>query len=810
MDFSPLSDPERGTLFAERYEIIEVLGRGGMGRVYRVEDKKLQEEVALKVINPEIAANKSIIERFRNELKLARQIAHRNVCKMYSLEEAGDRHFIVMEYVPGENLKSMIRMSGQMGLKTAITIAKQVAGGLNEAHRLGVIHRDLKPSNIMIDREGNARIMDFGIARLTKVKGITRAGTAVGTPEYMSPEQVEGRELDQRSDIYSLGVVLYEMVTGRVPFEGDTPVTIGVKQKTEMPADPKKLNARIPENFSRLILKCLEKDREKRYQNAGEVLRELERIEDQIPTPTKAEPGRKEMRRAFKKWPRPVRLPAVLTLIALLIIAGYLVFDLILKPKASKAPAEAVSLPTEKIVAVLPFDDLSPGKENTYFSEGLTEEIITDLSRLKTIRVFSRTSATILKGAKKDVQSIGKEFHVQYVLEGSVRKMDRDIRITVQLTDAATGLQVWAEKYGSTMEDVFKIQENLSRAIVDALKLKLTPEESRSIASRPLDNVLAYEFYLKARQEIWRWDKDALERALKFLQNGLDIVGENVLLYAGMGYVYWQFYNSGIRSDESCLRQVEEYAGRIFKLEPDSSYGHFLLGLYYTMGNNQKSVQHLKRVLEKDPNNADALFWLAAVYMHVGKAAAAAPLVDRLLKIDPLNPINHSLPGWLYFFNGQFELALEPFQRMLQMVPDDPAGRGLYAMTLIYNGRSEEAISLIDQLVQAEPNHLFSQLGLFLKYALQGRKQEALQSVTDELRFVAGRDITYSWFVAMGYTMLDEKEIAMDWLEKTVDLGFINYPLLSEYDPFLKKIRGEARFKKLMEKVKSEWERFVV
>ena len=810
MDFSPLSDPERGSLFAERYEIIEVLGRGGMGRVYRVEDKKLQEEVALKVINPEIAANKSIIERFRNELKLARQIAHRNVCKMYSLEEAGDKHYIVMEYVPGENLKSMIRMSGQLGMKTAINIARQVGEGLSEAHRLGVIHRDLKPSNIMIDREGNARIMDFGIARLTKVKGITHAGAAVGTPEYMSPEQVEGKELDHRSDIYSLGVILYEMVAGRVPFEGDTPITIGVKQKTEIPIDPRILNARIPENFSRMILKCLEKDREKRYQSVGEVLRGLEQMEDEIPTPTGVELGRGDQPRAFVKWVRPLRLPGIFILVVLFIIAGYLVFDRVLRPQTSRTPTEVMSSPAEKIVAILPFDDLSPGKENTYFSEGLTEEIITDLSKLNTIRVFSRTSATILKSANKDIQSIGKEFNVQYVLEGSVRKIDKNIRITVQLTDAATGFQVWAEKYSGTIEDVFQIQESLSRAIVDALKLKLTPEESKSIASRPLDNVLAYEFYLKARQEIWRWDEDALERALRFLQNGLDIVGENVLLYAGMGYVYWQLYNSGIRSDEACLRQVEEYAARIFKLEPDSAYGHFLLGHFYTMGNNQKSVQHLKRVLEKDPNNADALFWLAAVYMHVGKTSAAAPLVDKLLKIDPLNPINHSLPGWLYFFNGQFESALEPFQRMLQMVPENPAGRGLYAVALIYNGRLEEAFSLIDRIVQDEPKHLFAQLGLFLKYAVQGKKQEALQSVTDELRFVAGRDITYSWFVAMGYAILDEREKAMDWLEKTVDLGFINYPLLSKYDPFLEKIRREERFKKLMEKVKSEWEKFVV
>ena len=275
---APMEELTRGATLANRYEIIEELGKGGMGRVYRVEDTKLKQEVALKLIKPEIAKDKKTIERFRNELKLAREIAHRNVCRMYDLNEEKGAHYITMEYVRGEDLRGLIRRIGQLPIGKSLSVAKQICEGLAEAHRLGVVHRDLKSNNIMIDKEGNVRIMDFGIARSLEAKGITGAGVMIGTPEYMSPEQVEGKEVDQRSDIYSLGVILYEMVTGRVPFEGDTPFTIGVKHKSEIPKDPKELNTQIPEDLNRVILICLEKDKEERYQSAGELRSELENM----------------------------------------------------------------------------------------------------------------------------------------------------------------------------------------------------------------------------------------------------------------------------------------------------------------------------------------------------------------------------------------------------------------------------------------------------------------------------------------------------------------------------------------------------
>jgi serine/threonine protein kinase len=291
----PKDELTTGATFAGRYQIIEELGKGGMGKVYKVHDTEIREKVALKLLKPEIAADEKTIERFRNEIKLARKIAHRNVCKMYDLGAEKGTRFITMEYVDGEDLKSMIRMVDQLGSGKAISIAKQVCEGLAEAHSLGVVHRDLKPSNLMIDKFGNAKIMDFGIARSLKAKGITGTGVMIGTPEYMSPEQVERKEIDQRTDIYSLGVILYEMVTGQVPFEGDTAFSIALKHKSEMPRDPKEFNTQVGEDLSKTILKCMEKDKNKRYQSAEDLFSDLTEIEEGIPTTQRVIPKRKPL-----------------------------------------------------------------------------------------------------------------------------------------------------------------------------------------------------------------------------------------------------------------------------------------------------------------------------------------------------------------------------------------------------------------------------------------------------------------------------------------------------------------------------------
>jgi TolB-like protein/class 3 adenylate cyclase/tetratricopeptide (TPR) repeat protein len=459
-------------------------------------------------------------------------------------------------------------------------------------------------------------------------------------------------------------------------------------------------------------------------------------------------------------------------------------------------------------IVVLPFVNLSPDQDIDYLSDGITDEILTDLSTIKSLGVISRTSAMQFKNTTKDLRTVGRELNVKYVLEGGVWKMGPRLRITTKLVDTSTDELIWAEKFRGTIDDVFEIQETISRTVVQALRLELSAAEDARLAQRPIPDVRAFEYYLRARHEVFRFTGEALGRALEHLQKGLEILGDNVLIRAAMGYTYWQYVNGGISGDITYLDKAREQAEHIMRLAPDSPHGHRLLGLISIAGGATRDVvRHLRRALDEEPNDTDALLWLSLVLGFAGRPEAARPLVQRLLAIDPLTPFYQMLPGFLALMEGKLAQAIEPFRRSAQIDPGNPIVRLTYGQIMAMNGRAAEASQIFDQLAHDMPDTLFAQLGVFYMLALAGRRNEALAVVSEEHKAAAWQDMEYSWCMAQCHAIVGDDAEAVRWLRNAaITQNFSNYPLLAERDPLLARLRGTAAFGELAAEIRRKWE----
>lgn len=457
-------------------------------------------------------------------------------------------------------------------------------------------------------------------------------------------------------------------------------------------------------------------------------------------------------------------------------------------------------------IVVLPFDDLSPGHDSEYFADGLTDEIIGKLSQVRALKVISRTTATALKGTRKPLRAIAEEVRVRYVLEGSVAKAGDSLRINTKLIDATSDTPLWADQRSGTLDDVFEMQEKVSRAIVDGLKLKLNPMEERKIARRAITNTQAFDCYLHARVAMRRLDLEGTNEAILRLQNCLNLTGENALLDAALGYAHYQSGNIGVQQEEA-FTKAEAYAQRALRLDQETALAHIVLGLVAVTprGDPQQAVRHLKQALLIEPNNLDALWWLISSYAVTGKVASALPLADRLTEIDPLAPESLAGRGATYWLDGHFDLSVDAYRRLLALT-DKNIDRFQLSYVLACRKRFEEARALLEPIGSADD--IIVQLSRFLKLALNGEKKKVPELLKSEVFVTIRRDCLYSTWVAEFYALLDEKEQALDWLENAVKRGFINYPYLNEYSPFFAKLRSDPRFEKLMVRVKGEWERF--
>ncbi|MFZ2054809.1 MAG: protein kinase [Candidatus Aminicenantales bacterium] len=675
-----------GSIFAGRYQIIEELGKGGMGKLYRALDMKIQEEVALKIIKPEIASDRETIDRFSNELKLARKISHKNVGRMYELMEDEGGHYITMEYIAGQDLKGLIRQSGRLTVETAIAIAKQIGEGLAEAHRLGVVHRDLKPKNILIDRDGTAKIMDFGIARSLQAKGITVEGMIIGTLGYMSPEQVEGKKIDARSDIFAFGCVLYEMLTGKSAFGRETTAETIAAVLNEDPPPLSESGIDIPEELQRIISRCLEKDPERRFPSMNDAVSLLTRTE--------------------------------------------------------KRATNQEKVAREASIAVLPFLNMSSDPENEYFSDGLAEELINSLSKIEGLHIVSRTSSFSFKGKSQDIRQIAEKLNVGTVLEGSVRKSGNKLRITAQLIKASNGFHLYAETFDRELKDVFEIQNEIARSIAKVLRLVLTSKDKVSLSQFPTASIEAYDYCLRGRQLFYLFQRTAFERALKLFLYATELDPGYASAYAWAANCY-SFLYTWFNPSQDNFDAAERNSLKALELNPDLAEGHVARGMVLSNRKEHEMAQEeFERAIQLKPDLFEASYLYARLCFAQGQFEKAAQLAHQASRLRPEDYNAPCLLGMIYTETNRtadrekaYRKTLENVKRSLELFPEDTRALYMGATAAISLGDEKLGLEWAERISSAHPQETMTLYGVACAYALVGQTEKAIECMEEAIQF---------------------------------------------------------------------------
>ncbi|MGD2120953.1 MAG: protein kinase [Gemmatimonadota bacterium] len=730
---------------ADRYEIEGEIGSGGMATVYLAGDLKHRRNVAVKVLRPELSASLGA-ERFVREIEIAANLTHPHILPLFDSGDADGFLYYVMPFIEGESLRARLAREKKLSVSDAVRITDQVASALGYAHERGLVHRDIKPENILLAGD-QAIVADFGIARAVEAAGgerLTGTGIAVGTPAYMSPEQAAGdKDIDGRSDVYALGCVVYEMVSGRTPFEAPTPQALLVKHVVDTAPSLHTLDPSIPLFAERAVSRALAKEPARRFKTAGDF--------------------------------------------------------------AATLISQTVVAPEGRSIVVLPFRNLSPDPDQAYFSDGLTEELISDLSKVRALRVISRTSAMLLKDSQKDVPTIAKELNVRYVLEGSVRWAGSTLRITAQLIEAATDAHLWADKYTGTLEDVFDLQEALSRSIVEALKVTLAPDEDRHLASRDIPDAEAYALYIRSRQELVKMTEESLELAGQLLERALARTGPNALLLATAAAIEYAYQDMGYRTAAATLDRGDTLATRALELNPDLAEAHVAKGLIAQRRfDTPVSVRHIQRAVDLDPGNAMAA-WAAAFFLaEVGRTDEAREHGERARELDPLFWPAQFGSALADLCDGDFESALAKIVRMHTISGGNPVANLWLGVGLLYAGRAEEAVGPLDQAAGAGVG-IFSAAATCLRAMVSGDRETIRGVLADPgTREALEMATELTWMAAAASARVGDLEEALHWLSRAIDMGFINHRFFAETDPYLSKLQGDSGFEALMERAREK------
>jgi len=699
------------------YKIIEQVGQGGMGIVYKAEDLKLGRTVAIKFLPSHLASSEDSKARFIREAKSAAALNHPNILGIYEIDEVDSSLYIVMEYVDGETLKTYIPKVTKgtgMPVTQAIEWIEQIAKGLRTAHNVNIIHRDIKTENIMINKEGRMKIMDFGLAKFNDNAGLTKTKTSLGTLSYMSPEQAMGQQADKRSDIWSLGIVFYEILTGELPFKSEHEAGLFYVIINEIPAAPNMLNKKIPHQVDAVVMKMLEKEPSKRFQNVDELLKSLDSVKGELQNISGSEKG--------------------------------------------------------KAIVVLPFDNISPDKESDYFADGLTEELIANLAKLKDIRLVPRTTSMRYKGTSKDIKTIGRELGTRYILAGSVRKFQENLRITAELIDVENDTQLWAETFKGKLADVFDIQERVSKEIVEALRLKLSPTEKVVLEKRSTLNAEAFDLYLRARDFLYRMTKSNIHFAIQLFQKAIEFDPRYASAYAGLSesYAYLFLY---FERNKILLDKAIEASLKAMMYDATLSEAYAALALAHYNGNSlAEATTAGEKAIELDPNNFTGIWILGRIYHSKDRDKEAIELYKKVLALNPdfyavymdLCSAYEKL-GYKEEYNLILQTAAEAFPRYLSQHPDDARAYIFFALTLVQLGRVEEAMVKSAKALELSPD-----------------------------------DALMQYNGACFYARLNEKKLALEFLKKAIHTGWENYEWMKR-DPDLDFVRNEPEYLKIIE-----------